>query len=166
MKKIKSKLLLLVILIIISTSNSYSQSWNHYEEDNTEIRSIKIKGTSYEYLFPEGIPIEAEITNDEDGYYFKLTYIWYGTNFDGPVDIYSTDLDISIFIKTQNGKVYTLQNERYYTKLRVDGKEQSLLDDAFSQTGMIYFIVQTKATWSNNNGTTKKIKFSVNSLGY
>ncbi len=92
----------LLTFFLLNLSIVYSQSWSHYtDDDETPSREIIVKGTSYKFLFPEGIPIEAEIKNNEDGYFIDLKYTWHGTNFDGPV-YFSPQLEIKFYIKVQN----------------------------------------------------------------
>jgi hypothetical protein len=166
MKIININLFTFLTFVLLSLSNLYSQTWNNFDDDDgLPSKEIKVKGTSYEYLFPEGIPIEAEIKNNEEGYFIDLKYIWYGTNFDGPV-YFSPELEIKIYIKIQNGETYKLTKDLYYGTLRISGNEQRFLNKVFNKTGKIIFILNTKESWSTSKGTDKKFVFSINSKGY
>lgn len=162
MKITKAKTIILLSILALNYNTIYSQTWRNYvDDDKVPTREIKVKGTSYEYLFPEGIPIEAEIKNNKEGYFFDLKYVWYGSNFDGPVYFFP-ELEIKIYIKVQNGKMYELTKDLNRGELRVRGNEQSFLDDEFNKKGKLTFIIKTKESWSNTKGTNKNFVFSVN----
>lgn len=166
MTAIQFKKTVFLTLLLLNFSIIYAQTWRNFvDDDGVDTRELRVKGTAYENLFPEGIPIEAKIINNNDGYFIDLIYTWYGSNFDGPV-YFSPELEIKIFVKIQNGKTYKLTKDLRYASLRISGDEQSFLDNVFNKYGKISFILNTKESWSTTKGTDKKFVFTINSKGY
>lgn len=160
------KKIFLLTFLLFNFIPAQSQTWRNYtDEDGIPNREIIAKGNCYTYLNPQGIPIEAIITNNEDGYFIDLKYTWYGTNFDGPV-YFHPELDMKMYIKIQNGEAYKLTKDLYYGELRINGNEQTFLDGVFKTNGKIIFIINTREAWSTKKGTDEKYVFTINSIGY